>query len=186
MSVVLQSSGGGSVTLQEPATASNRTLTLPDVTGTVASQAYVDTAVAAVPVGGMTLLGTINTTSGSSQSLSGLTLTGYKQLYFVFNGVAMTSAGNVTLSLGSQAITGTLPAPSTVYGHAALDLAVGTFITVSTSAATVSFASNTPPSGSNFYAGRTSYTTASTSVAVGVIGTSPSFTAGTVTVYGVK
>ena len=35
MSVKLNSSGGGSVTLQEPVTASNLTLTLPDATGTV-------------------------------------------------------------------------------------------------------------------------------------------------------
>jgi hypothetical protein len=35
MSIVLQSSGGGSVTIQEPATASNLTATLPAATGTV-------------------------------------------------------------------------------------------------------------------------------------------------------
>ena len=35
MSIVLQSSGGGSVTIQEPATASNFTQTLPAATGTV-------------------------------------------------------------------------------------------------------------------------------------------------------
>jgi hypothetical protein len=35
MSLVLQSSGGGSVTIQEPATASNFTQTLPAATGTV-------------------------------------------------------------------------------------------------------------------------------------------------------
>lgn len=35
MSIVLQSSGGGSVTLQEPSTASNVTATLPASTGTV-------------------------------------------------------------------------------------------------------------------------------------------------------
>lgn len=35
MSLKLNSSGGGSVLLQEPSTASNRTLTLPDVTTTV-------------------------------------------------------------------------------------------------------------------------------------------------------
>ena len=35
MSLKLNSSGGGSVLLQEPSTASNRTLTLPDATGTV-------------------------------------------------------------------------------------------------------------------------------------------------------
>ena len=38
MSIKLNSSGGGSVTLQEPVTASTRTLTLPDVTGTLAVQ----------------------------------------------------------------------------------------------------------------------------------------------------
>jgi protoporphyrinogen oxidase len=35
MSIVLQSSGGGSVTLQEPSTASNVTVTIPAATGTV-------------------------------------------------------------------------------------------------------------------------------------------------------
>lgn len=39
MSLKLNSSGGGSITLQEPSTASNRTLTLPDNTGTVISTA---------------------------------------------------------------------------------------------------------------------------------------------------
>ena len=37
MSLKLNSSGGGSVTLQEPSTASNLTLTLPDTTGTLLS-----------------------------------------------------------------------------------------------------------------------------------------------------
>ena len=36
MSIVLQSSGGGQITIQEPATASNFTQTLPAATGTVA------------------------------------------------------------------------------------------------------------------------------------------------------
>lgn len=39
MSLKLNSSGGGSITLQEPSTTSNRTLTLPDNTGTVVSTA---------------------------------------------------------------------------------------------------------------------------------------------------
>jgi hypothetical protein len=38
MSIVLQSSGGGSVTLEEPVTASNLTITVPAVTGTMAIQ----------------------------------------------------------------------------------------------------------------------------------------------------
>jgi hypothetical protein len=39
MSLKLNSSGGGSVTLQEPSTANNQTLTLPDNTGTLISTA---------------------------------------------------------------------------------------------------------------------------------------------------
>jgi hypothetical protein len=39
VSVKLNSSGGGSITLQEPSTASNRTLTLPDNTGNLISSA---------------------------------------------------------------------------------------------------------------------------------------------------
>jgi hypothetical protein len=38
MSLVLQSSGGGSVTLEEPVTASNLTITVPAVSGTMAIQ----------------------------------------------------------------------------------------------------------------------------------------------------
>jgi hypothetical protein len=47
MSLKLNSSGGGSVTLQEPSTASNVTLTLPDNTGTILT-----TGTAGVPVNG--------------------------------------------------------------------------------------------------------------------------------------
>ncbi len=43
MSLKLNSSGGGSVTLQEPTTANNQTLTLPDATGTVATTTDLNT-----------------------------------------------------------------------------------------------------------------------------------------------
>jgi hypothetical protein len=43
MSIVLQSSGGGSVTLQEADTASNLTITVPAVTGTMLTDKYVGT-----------------------------------------------------------------------------------------------------------------------------------------------
>ena len=87
MSLVLQSSGGGQITLQEPATASNRTLTLPDITGTVASTTYVDTAVAAAPAPAA-----LSTASGSAPSYSA-------RAWVNFNGtgtVAISASGNVT------------------------------------------------------------------------------------------
>jgi len=43
MSLVLQSSGGGSITLQEPVTASNLTITVPAVTGTMITTANIPT-----------------------------------------------------------------------------------------------------------------------------------------------
>jgi hypothetical protein len=48
--------------------------------------------------GGMTLLGTVNTTSGNSVSLGSLTLTNYKALFIVQNGVSITAAGNIYIS----------------------------------------------------------------------------------------
>jgi hypothetical protein len=43
MSIIFQSSGGGSVTLQEPVTASNLTITVPAVTGTMLTTASAGT-----------------------------------------------------------------------------------------------------------------------------------------------
>ena len=57
MSIVLQSSGGGSVTLQEAVTASNLTITVPAVTGTMLTTASAGT-----------VLQVINTTNNTSYS----------------------------------------------------------------------------------------------------------------------
>jgi hypothetical protein len=51
--------------------------------------------------GGMTLLGTITTTTGNSVSLGSLTLTNYKELSLVAQGVA-TSAGNTYINISSD------------------------------------------------------------------------------------
>lgn len=66
MSLKLNSSGGGSVTLQEPTTASNQTLTLPDATGTILT-----TATAGVPVNGPAFFAYAN----SAQNMSNGTVT---------------------------------------------------------------------------------------------------------------
>ena len=54
--------------------ASNLTGALPAIDGS---------ALTGIDSGGVTLLGTLNTTSGSSVTLSGLSLTGYKFVYFI-------------------------------------------------------------------------------------------------------
>ena len=55
-------------------------------TGTASSSTFLrgDNTWASISSGGMTLLGTLTTTSGVTQTLSGLTLTNYKYLFFIF------------------------------------------------------------------------------------------------------
>jgi hypothetical protein len=51
--------------------------------------------------GGMTLLGTITTTSGTSQALTALTVTGYKALFLDVKGVGLSNTATLNLALGS-------------------------------------------------------------------------------------
>jgi hypothetical protein len=52
---------------------------------------------------GMTLLGTITTTSGTSQALTALTVTGYKALFLDVKGVGLSNTATLNLALGSGA-----------------------------------------------------------------------------------
>jgi hypothetical protein len=90
MSLVLQSSGGGSVTIAEPTTASDFTQTLPDGTGTVvvngASSAIVSgTAVAS--------------TSGTSIDFTGIP-SWVKRITVMFDGVSTNGTSNHRIQLG--------------------------------------------------------------------------------------
>jgi hypothetical protein len=72
MSLVLQSSGGGSVTLQEAVTASNLTITVPAVTGTMLTTASAGTVLQVLSA----TLSTSNvSTTSSTRSDTGLTIT---------------------------------------------------------------------------------------------------------------
>ena len=71
-SVVISGNTSGSITLDSPAVAGNTTISLPATSGTMALTSQ---------LGGMTLLGTLITTSGTTPTLSGLTLTDYISLY---------------------------------------------------------------------------------------------------------
>jgi hypothetical protein len=85
------------------------------------------TSAAPAASGGMTLLGTLTTTSGTTQTLSGLTLTNYKFLQISFNNVGYTSGASSSLKLGSTAITNSAYADTTTaaWGILFLDLASG-------------------------------------------------------------
>jgi hypothetical protein len=88
MSLVLQSSGGGSVTIQEPTTASNFTQTLPAATGTIlttASAGTTGTSMVLISSATASSSATIDFTSISNSSYSAYKIIGYN-IYPVTNG----------------------------------------------------------------------------------------------------
>lgn len=122
-----------------------------------------------VSTGGMTLLGTLTTTSGTTQTLSGLTFTDYKSLYIVITGVSFTTAAAMTLG-GVTFCANTGLASGVVDGYSILDLTNGIF--------------NTTSEGSSLRTdiGNTSYSNATTSI----VFAGGTFDAGSIKVYGVK
>jgi hypothetical protein len=100
MSLVLQSSGGGQITIQEPATASNFTQTLPAATGTVAllqTPAFATT----IGVGGATASASgsgITFPSTQSASTDANTLDDYEEGTFTPTIEGTSTAGTATYS----------------------------------------------------------------------------------------
>lgn len=120
---------------------------------------------------GYTLLGTITTTSGSSQALTSLTLTGYKFLRCVLNGVSLNGSGDI---LQNSQVIGNAPFGSgLISGILEIDLTSGAawFATGGTS--------NTSDTVGGHASG---LTTASTAI---TFTTSATFDAGSIRVYGV-
>lgn len=172
--------GTGTFSIAAPNSNTNRTLTLPDETGTVL------TSVSAIPAaqitglssGGMTLLGTLATTSGSSVTLSGLTLTDYKFLQFSINGVSSSASVSTLLLNGYRlsVINGSNAAEASS-GGGFIDLSNGVFMsscTVYNGTTLVGFEGGCGPSG---------LTTASTSITFTI--SAGTFDAGSIIVYGV-
>lgn len=119
--------------------------------------------------GGMTLLGTITTTSGSSQTLSSLNLTGYKAVRVYLAAVSTTSSGGTISVAGKQVISGLANANQTS-GIIEFSLASGVYWSTVSNGSPVSTA------------GTHSVTTATTSISVTA---APAFDAGSCYVYGV-
>lgn len=131
-----------------------------------------DPAWAAATGGGMTLLGTLTTTSGNSQTLSGLSLTNYEKLYIVLNNVGLTSGGASTINMTIDgAVIRSISTTSAVIhtGFVNIDLETGI---------TASF------SGSNSFQGTATTRNSSTSITLALTGTR-TFTGGSVKIYGV-
>jgi hypothetical protein len=133
----------------------------------------------------ITLLGSITTGSGTTQTLSGLTLTSYKFLRAVFNGVAgntVTSSAELRFAGCSTGIGFADTGTNAVRGVVDIDLATGVgasgLASVTATAPASAAATNR--------ALRSSTTTASSSVSVTLVGgISPAFSGGSVRVYGI-
>jgi hypothetical protein len=166
-------SGTGTFSIAAPGTNTDRTLTLPDASGTVATTANVDAASSIVH------LGTIATTSGSSVTLSGLTLTPYKQLQFFINGVsALAGSPNLRLNGYHVAALNTGNITDVVFGSGTIDLSGGVF-----GVSNVVFnAANLISTGNG--GGLSGLTTASTSITFTL--SASTFDAGSIIIYGVK
>ena len=119
-------------------------------------------------------LGTLNTTSGSTQTLSGLVLTDYKFLHFTLNGVSTTTTTSATVGLGSSSsLFGTVTTSAhVVSGMAWVDLTNGVATCATRTAGSIHVGT-----------GSSGYSTATTSISVTTSGT---FDAGAVLIYGVK
>jgi hypothetical protein len=134
------------------------------------------------PAESMTLLGTLTTTSGTTQTLSGLDLTSYKDILFYVRGVSCSSSGR-SLRLDAQTISNDMPnAGDVLRGFGRLSLTDGTgFAAINRLQTSGSGGSE----GENVYGFKISYTNASTSI-VFSWDSSGNFDAGSIIVYGVK
>lgn len=138
--------------------------------------------------GGMTLLGTLTTTSGTTQSLTGIA-SGYQQFYIELDGVTGSSNSTLNVALGSG---------STSYGTAGVASATANsvpmagFIIIgnvsSTVAAAKSALASVMASGASGTVTNVSTPTGTAAVATAVrfSWSTGSFTAGTIRIYGVK
>lgn len=97
MSIVLQSTGGGSVTINEPTTASNFTQTLPAGTGTIAVQGASTNIVSGTAVA---------STSGTSIDFTGIP-SWVKRITVMFNGVSTNGTSGILVQIGNTTFTTT-------------------------------------------------------------------------------
>jgi hypothetical protein len=130
------------------------------------------------------LLGTLTTTSGASQTLSGLVLTPYKKLMIEVDGVSSSINPASLYIVSSSLIIGAANSTASNAWYGVFDLLLSSGIISGQSSVQNPAA---PPIGLatlTNYMKRTGYSTATTSITFGV--TAGSFDAGSIKVYGCK
>lgn len=140
-------------------------------------KAYVDTTAAANS--SVTFLGEIATTSGTTASKTGLDLTGYKEVHYVFQGVELAGAGYIYVN-GTYRIAYTSSASYLIWGGGTMDLGYGVFhgaVDVYTAAGAGS------ASAGRGVGGKSNVLSTSTSI---TFTTSAGFAGGKIALYGIK
>ena len=201
-SVFIAGDTSGTVTISAPAVAGTPTLTLPTTSGTVvatsggyvpttqlgsgsaSSSTYLrgDQSWATISSGGMTLLGTVNATSGNSVSLGSLSLSGYKELHIVATSIAHSGAAtysyvNSDNSQTTDTYTFFLRNAVASSGIAIINLSTGAFMSNSSQ--------NSDPSSGAYVSGKLNITTATTTIYFRLSSTYTYTGSGTFLVYGV-
>jgi len=102
MSLILQGSTSGSVTLQEPAVAGTTVLTLPATSGNVVVDSATQTLTNKTIEGGTVISGTaVASTSGTSIDFTSIP-SWVKRLTVMFNGVSLNGSANIFIQLGTS------------------------------------------------------------------------------------
>lgn len=134
---------------------------------------------ATVPAGLLptVLLGTLTTTSGSTQTLSSLVLTPYRFLIFIWDNVSLAGGVSPVFRVGTATVSATIASPGNTHDG---------MVTVSLDSGRVfgGVYEVTPSTTGTIYIGASGYSTATTSVSVST--TESTFDLGSVKVYGVK
>lgn len=124
--------------------------------------------------GGHTLLGTISTASGTSNALGSLTLTNYKFIRLVFNGVSHGGGTTKAILLNGVTVTASVVASVSLYGFVDVDL--------SNSVASTTVGTDTVAA---IGGAATTVTTATTTLTMTTTA-GVSFDGGSITVYGLE
>ena len=130
------------------------------------------------------LLGTLTTTSGSTQTLSGLVLTPFRSLWISFQGVSGTGTSILRFASPVLNLTPSFGSGGSRTGYIQMDLTSGGTFLSNLSVGGTQSESITAPVNTDVYVGRTGYTTATTSIGFSL--SAGTFDAGTIAFYGVK
>ena len=181
-SVKISGDTSGVITLAAPAAAGTNTITLPASTGTMALT---------TDGGGVTHLGTLTTTSGTSQALAAQNFSLYNQIWIVTDNVSSGGAADFQVGLNGDTVlnvSGQIPAASGLWAWFRIDLRTNTFfLTFAYPAADTSGSGtfdNLPTTGGYYNLG-TNYRSV-TSGAITIAMEGQTFDAGSAEIYGVS